>query len=376
MIRQTLLLLWILLSVGAGVWAKPIVPVPPDYVLDKQLPGEDAFDIAKPVFSPNNAFVAAFMHSSHTLTVWDTKSGKVVAQLEQTVHGLDSVDGLEFSPDGKQLLLMRSDLPLKVIEWSASKVVREIPLQADPKKILSYAFSPDQNLLAVGTYHGIALWDLKAGKKIHSYLEGKAISGLDMLISRDAKGKPVRLLSFGQALTTPGAAWKDLVGLINLDTGSVTPLLNDIPAEKKVEGSMTFFFTDFEWGGGHLLVTYSVFPPKVKAGAYLIDTWTGKYLSQQDLGQFVIKYHPKYLWKPFYGFVLATADMTGSPYKVATQFLVPAKTALKVLDTIDEAKLATYSIRISDRNDMAAVVLRKDPSDSCKLFLYRLVPKK
>jgi hypothetical protein len=316
------------------------------------------------------------MHSPRVLTVWDTKTGKVVAQIPEDVHHLDAVDGLEFSNDGKQLFLLRNFLPFKVVDWKAGKVVREIPMEADPKKILSYAFSPEQNLLALGTYSGIALWDLKAGKKIKEYLKGQAVSGLDMLITRDKQGRPVRLLSYGRALLPPEVAWKDVVGLINLDSGSITPLLNDIPADKKVSGSMTFFFTDFEWGGGHVLVTYSVFPPSVKAGTYLIDTWTGKYLSQQDLGQFVVKYRPKYLWKPFYGFVLATADMTGSPYKVATQFLVPSQTALKVIDSLDESRLATYAMRISDRYDMAAVVLRKDPSDTCKLFLYRLVPKK
>ncbi|MBT9586403.1 hypothetical protein IV102_23875 [bacterium] len=378
LLRKTNLCLMILWCLAALAWAKPepVVPVPPDYVLDKQLEGEDPFDIAKPVFSPDNSFVAAFMHSPRVVTVWETRTGKVVAQIAEDVHHVDGADGLEFSTDGKQLILLRNFLPLKVIDWKAGKVVREIPLEADPKKILSYAISPDQSLLAVGTYTGIALWDMKAGKKLKEYLKGQAVSGLDMLITRDKQGRPVRLLSFGRALMPPDVTWKDIVGLINLDSGAVTPLLNDIPSDKKVSGSMTFFFTDFEWGGGHLLVTYSVFPPSVKAGTYLIDTWTGKYLSQQDLGQFVVKYRPKYLWKPFYGFVMPTADMTGSPYKVATQFLVPTLTGLKVLDTVDESKLATYGIRISDRYDLAAVVVKKDPSDTCKLFLYKLVPKK
>lgn len=372
------ILFWVLLVFSGLAWAKPepIIPVPPEYVLDKQLEGEDPFDIAKPVFSPDNAWVAAFLHSPRTLTVWDTKTGKVVAQIPESVHGLDAVDGLEFSNDGKQLLLLRNFLPFKVVDWKEGKVVREVALDADPKKILSYAFSPDQSLLALGTYKGIALWDIKAGKKLKDFLPGKAISGLDMLITKDKQGKLLRLLSFGRALTPPDVVWKDVVGLINIDTGSVTPLLNDIPADKKVEGSMTFFFTDFEWGGGHLLVTYSLFPPSVKAGAYLIDTWTGKYLSQQQLGQPAVKFRSKYLWKPFYGFVIPSADMTGSPYKVATQFLVPTREGLKVWDTVEESVLATYGMRISDRYDWAAVVVRKDPSDTCKIFLYRLVPKK
>lgn len=373
------LLLLMLLSLATLAWARPepIVPVPPDYILDKQLEGEDPFDIVKPVFSPDNSFVAAFMHSPRTLVVWDTKTGKQVASIADSVHGLDATDGIEFSLDGKQLILLRNFLPLKVIDWKAGKVVREIPLEADPKKILSYAFSPDQSLLAVGTYTGISLWDFKKGTKLKEYLKGQAVSGLDMLITRDKQGRPLRMLSFGRMLAAPDLKWKDVVGLINIDSGAITPLLNDIPAAKKIPEAMTFFWTDFEWGGGHLLVTYSLFPPSVKAGTYLIDTWTGKYVSQQDLGHQAVKFRPKYLWKPFYGFVLPTADMTGSPYKTATQFLVPTqKEGLKILDTVDESRLATYAMRISDRWDWAAVVIKKDPSDTAKLYLYKLVPKK
>ena len=376
---RSILLTMLLAAAPAFAKPEPIVPCPPEYVLDKQLEGEDPTEIGKPVFSADNSFVAAFLQSPRILTVWETKTGKIVASITEEVHGVDACDGLEFTPDGKQLILLRSDKPMKFIDWKTNKVVREIPLNVDPQKLLAYAFSPTQDLLAVSgrNPNGIALWDVKAGKKIKDFLPGKTVSGLDMLITRDRQGRPVRLLSYGRGLAAGETSWKDVAGLINLDSGAVTPLLNDIPADKKKEGSLTYFFTDFEWGGGHLLVTYNLFPPSAKAGVYLIDTWTGKYLSQQDLGQYTVKFRPKYLWKPFYGFEIPTVDMRSSQYLVATDFLVPDnKGNLKVIDSITESKLPIYGLRISDRYDMAAVVTRREASDSCKLFLYKLVPKK
>lgn len=360
------------------VLAKPEVPVPPAYVMDKQLEGEDPFDIVKPVFSPDSAYVAAFMHSSHELVIWDSKTGKVAAKWEESSHGYDAIDGLEFSNDGKQLIVLRAKLPMKFIDWSSGKVVKEIALEADPKKILSYAFSPAQDLLAVGTYDGIALWDVKASKKIKDFQKGQAISGLDMIITKDSKGRPIRLLSYGRAVLPPDLKWQNLAGLINIDSGSVTPLLNDIPANKKVEGSMTFFYSDFEWGAGHVLVTYSTFPPKTKAGVYLVDTWTGKYVSQQDLGQFVVKYKNRYLGKPYYGFVIATADMSNAnaPYGITTQYLVPTNKSIEVRDTVDQDKMATAGLRFANSHGWAAVTTKKDQASPCQLFIYKVVPKK
>ena len=375
---RSILLTLLLAAAPAFAKPEPIVPCPPDYVMDKQLEGEDPFDILKPVFSQDNSFVAAFMSSPHLLNVWETKTGKIDASIPESVHGCDAADGLEFTPDGKQLILMRNFQPLKFIDWKESKVVREIPLNVDPKKILAYAFSPTQDLLAVSGMmnKGIALWDMKKGVKIKTYAPDKTISGLDMLITRDRQGRPVRLLSYGRGLDAGEKSWKDVAGIINMDTGADQPLLNDIPADKKKEGSLTYFFTDFEWGGGHLLVTYNLFPPTAKAGVYLIDTWTGKYLSQQDLGNYTVKFRPKYLWKPFYGFEVPTMDMRSSPYLSSADFLVPDKNQLKVIDSINEMKIPIYGLRISDKWDWAAVVTRAQSSDACKLFLYKLVPKK
>ena len=72
----------------------------------------------------------------------------------------------KISPDGKQLLLIYRDLPLKYLDIEKGSVVREIPIKADPKKVYDYAFSPDMKLLALATNTGIKLWDLKKEKEL------------------------------------------------------------------------------------------------------------------------------------------------------------------------------------------------------------------
>ncbi len=356
-----------------------VVPTPPKYVLDKQLPGEDPFSIARPTFDSTGAHVAAFIHGSRTLTVWDTKTGKVVAEIPEAVHKFDGVDGLEFSTTGKNLLMIRKDLPLTYVEWATGKVVKEVPLKADPKKVYSYAFSPQQDLVAVGTDTGVALWDLKAGKKLTSYLSGQPVSGLDMLYYTDPKTKNlVRLLAYAKALVPPNTTFKDVAGLVDLDSGKITTLLNDVPADKKIEGKMTFTTATFEYGGSHLLISTMVFPPTVQAGSYLVDTWTGKFKSYLNLGEKTVGFRTQYLSKPYFGFVISSQDMSQptKDFGVSTEFIVPTKEGLKVLDTVKETELAVQSIAIDAKSGTAAVVVKKNQADPAKLFLYKIQPKK
>lgn len=375
----SLAVLYLALALPSLAQQQPVVSVPPEYVLDKQLPGEDPFSISRPTFSPDGLQVAAFIHGSRVLTVWDVKSGKVLAEVPESVHGFIGVDGLEFSTNGKNLLLLLKDKPLTYVEWASGKVVKQVPIAAHPDKIYSYAFSPQQDLLAVGTKAGIALWDLKAGKKLKTYLDNVPISGLDICYYTDAKTKKaVRLLGWAKALMPPDAVFKDVAGLIDLDTGKMTPLLNDVPADKKIDGKMTFTTFNFEYGGAHALITTMVFPPSVKAGAYLVDTWNGKWRDYVELGEKTVAFRTQYLWKPYYGFVISTADMSDptSDYGVSTQFLMANKDTFKVIDTVDEKAIAVQSIAINPKSGFAAITTKKNGSDPAKIFLYKIQPKK
>lgn len=376
--RVLKLICFLLLALALPVAAKDeIVPVPPDFVLDKQLPGSDPYWIERPTFSPDGKVVVGFFNGSKMLTVWDVATGQVLKEIGPDIHGLDSIDGMEFTRDGKQLMLLRNIQPLKWLDWQAGKITRELDIQADPKKILDYSFSPDQNQLAVATYKGIHLWDLKAGKKLKTFVPEVPVSSVDWLEYTPPKQRKIRLLAYAKPLMPPDQVWKDVAGIIDLDSGKITPILNDIPADKKVDGKMTFFRLRWEWGGNYLLVCYWNLPPSQKAGVLLVDTFTGKYLANHELEQLAVGWDPRYLGKPFYGFEVLTWDITGNPYKTAAQFLVPTrKEGLKILDTVNETVLPMQSMSINRGGTMAAITVKKDPMSPSELFLYKLVPKK
>jgi WD40 repeat protein len=375
----SLAIFFLALAVPSLAQQQPTVAIPPEYILDKQLPGEDPFSISRPTFSPDGLQVAAFIHGARQLTVWDVKTGKVLAEIPESVHGFIGVDGLEFSTNGKNLLLLLKDRPLTYVEWASAKVVKQVPIAAHPEKIMSYAFSPEQDLLAVGSKAGIALWDLKAGKQLKTYLDNVPISGLDICYLTDPQTKKtVRLLGWAKALMPPEAVFKDVAGVIDLDSGKLTNLLNDVPADKKIDGKMTFTTFNFEYGGAHALITTMVFPPSVPAGAYLVDTWNGKWRDYLDLGQKTVAFRTQYLGKPYHGFVISTADMSNptSDYGVSTQFLVASKDTFKIVDTVDQTKIPVQSIAINPKSGFAAITTKKNGSDPAKIFLYKIQPKK
>ena len=371
-----------LLLLSAAAWAgaqaaKPIGPVPPEFQKVKDLPGEDPFWVYRPTFSPDGKLAAGFMHSTHKIVVWDLATGAVVHEVEESVHGMPALDGYEFSLDGKCLILLYRDLPLKFLDFAAKKVVREIPIAADPRKVYDYSFSPDMKLLALATGNGVKVWDVAAGTLYKSFLPGQVVGGLDMHFYKNEKGELVRLIAYGLLLRGAATSFRDVAGIINLDSGAVTTVLNDVPAEKVAAADMMFLWPRFETGAGSLLVAYSAIPPKVKAGVYLVDTRTGKYRTHCELDQLVLSYSLYYLWKPFYGFIVCSKDMMSNPYKTAAEFLVVSREkGLTVMDRTREDVLPVQSLTVSRDHGWALVSCKASQSEPSRVGLFRLVPKK
>jgi len=374
----TLLLFLLSFSVSyAASTVAAVTSVTPDYVLDKQLPGEDPYWVYRPIFSPDGKYAAGFLHSPHKIIIWDLAAGKIIKEVEESVHGMPGLDGWAFSKDGTQLILIYRDLPIKYVDYMEGKIVRSVDAKADPKKVYDFSFSPDMKLLALATNNGIKLWDMDKGSQVKVFISDKAVSGVDMLYYRTQKGELVRMLAYGLLFTKGAENPKDMAGTINLDSGAVRPLLNDVPKEKVVKGDYTFYWVSFEQGGGYLLVGYSVIPPKVKAGVYLIDVRTGKYLANHDLDQCTLEFKFCYLWKPYYGYMIPDITMAENPYKTAIEFLVITKEGgLKVIDRTRENKIAAQSVTVSADQKWALIAVKKEQSDMSRVYLYKIVPKK
>ncbi len=351
-------------------------PVPPDFILDKQLPGEDPYWMYRPQFSPDGKHAACFASSPKKIVIWNLDEGKIEKEIEESVHGMPGLDGYTYSKDGKMLILIYRDLPITWLDIAAGKVVKKIDAKADPKKVWDFSFSPDQKILALATNTGIKLWDVEKGVQTKTFLANKVVSGAEICYYRTEKGQLVRLLGYGLFLTKD-SEFKDVAGIIDLDSGSVRPVLNDVPKEKVKKGDMTLFWVTFERGGGYMLVQYSTLPPQVKAGVYLVNTRTGKFLVNHDLEQMVLSYSTWYLWKPYYGYLVCTKDMRQNPYKISTEFLIITKEeGLKVIDTKREDKYPFQSITISPDQKWALIALKKSQEDPSKVYLYKVVPKK
>lgn len=373
-------LISLLLLVGAqAAVAAPVVPAPPQFTLDKQLPGEDQYSWARATFSPDSKYVGAFAHTTKTVTVWDVASGKVVGTVKADAHGFDGVDGFEFNANGSQLIMMRNDKPLTYVDWKTGKAVRTIDMKADPKKILAYDFNKDQSLLVLGTMsNGVQVWDTKAGKKLKSFLPGQAVSGVDYITYKTSQGKWVRKIGWGRFLL-PNATFKDVAGIIDLDSGSNSTLLTDVPKDKlPPAGSMTAMLVNWQWGGGHLLISYYQIPPKIKAGIFQVNAKTKKFVSVFELGQKTLNLQPKYLWKPFHGLSISTSDASNpmQPVKNATEFVVFTKDGLKTIQALDESKLAVQTLSFNSANTLAVVTQKKTMQDKATIYIYKVSPKK
>jgi WD40 repeat protein/serine/threonine protein kinase len=124
-----------------------------------RLPDRD--DPGSVAFSPDGKLLAAGCWGSHSVRVWDRASGKQVAQLNPG-YGYR----VQFSPDGT-LLAAASDNTVQL--WDVATWQNAGALSGHTAGILSFAFAPDGQTLAVGTADGtLCVWDLAQKRKIAS----------------------------------------------------------------------------------------------------------------------------------------------------------------------------------------------------------------
>jgi hypothetical protein len=125
-------------------------------------------------------------------------------------------------------------------------------------------------------------------------------------------------------------------------------------------------------------VTYYQFPPKIKAGIFVIDGKTNKFVDVFELGQKTLNFRPKYLWKPYNGLSISTNDMSNpmQPVKSATEFIVFGKDGMKTVELLDETKLPVQSINYNANNTLAVISQKKTMQDPATVYVYKVAPKK
>jgi prenyltransferase beta subunit len=143
--------------------------------------------------------------SDHHARLWDTRSGKLVAEFKAHT---DSVASVAFSPDDAALATGSYDHTAKI--WNiATREVRHT-LTGHRGVVTSVAFSPDGSMLATASVdRSVMLWDPRVGKKRHtlaghkSWVNSVAFSpDGELLISGSSDGTVKIWSAAGEVLAT------------------------------------------------------------------------------------------------------------------------------------------------------------------------------
>ncbi|MEO6253083.1 MAG: caspase family protein [Ferruginibacter sp.] len=119
------------------------------------------FGIRKAVFFPDGSKVITTA-DDNTAKVWDVNSGKLYYQLEGSIR----VNSIEFSPDGKKLLIT-SDSLASVRDAESGQLL--IQLKGHTNWISNALFFPDGNsILTVSSDGSVKIWDAATGTMIRT----------------------------------------------------------------------------------------------------------------------------------------------------------------------------------------------------------------
>jgi WD40 repeat protein len=113
-------------------------------------------------FSPDGGILVGDGHDG-VVRVWDTRTGKELHALTQTVH-VSSPWSVAVSPDGKTLALQTDG---KATCWNLATGGRCDLWTRDMEQVYCLAYSPDGRTLATGRggRRGIKLWDTNKGRE-------------------------------------------------------------------------------------------------------------------------------------------------------------------------------------------------------------------
>jgi WD40 repeat protein len=97
--------------------------------------------------------------------VWETSTGKDVAELRGDAKSIESVGYAGFSPDGKFILTAGEGNAARIADASTGETLVE--LRGHDRRVYSAAFSPDGRFVVTTSMDDTArVWDVSAGRTL------------------------------------------------------------------------------------------------------------------------------------------------------------------------------------------------------------------
>jgi len=344
----------------------PVAPVIKEKMV---LEGSDTFSIMNPTFSNDNKYLAAFFNGQKTIRIYDTQTGKTLAELGPDILYKDKfVDGMAFSDkDSLKLIVMRAEAPLKIIDWKTKKIDSEINLGISGYKINDFAFTPDKKFLALAKANGIDIWNFAESKKIKSFLDGQKINALD--ISSD--GKFLVYAKSGKVKDSIGT-----IDIINMSMGNI-PLANVKNENNQIpdyEVQMIDYLNGYNTIAAYLNLPAGTFKPDGPAGIFIVDTSTKEPAKSRFSGPVKLSDYrlaiAKYL--PTFRCILTSSFNFTNDGKTTSAIDLINPNTMQIIKTYSskDFKAPMLAVSISPNNNLMAAALKE--SEGVKLYLYTL----
>jgi len=137
-------------------------------------------------FSPDGSRLACMSYSNEVL-VWEVDQWTIVNRIGGVRPAGAHLGAIDFSPDGRVLLIGDRDRRLQAIDLADGNTIFDIP-DAHPEPISSVAWSPDGSIIASGSAYAlgvIRLWDAVSGTLLDT-LEGHTLWVCKLIFSADS----------------------------------------------------------------------------------------------------------------------------------------------------------------------------------------------